>query len=99
MLDEGEGTPVLLLPGKPTWSYLWRDTIGPLLAAGHQVLVPDLCTARSGAPVPVGVEVAALPERFVPPADATVNTDLAWPNVERNSESRPSPRCKRRGPS
>jgi len=38
---EGEGTPVLLLHGNPTWSYLWRDTIEPLVQAGHRVLVPD----------------------------------------------------------
>lgn len=41
LLDEGEGTPVLLLLGNPTWSYLWRDTIEPLVLAGHRVLVPD----------------------------------------------------------
>jgi len=41
-LDEGEGTPVVLLHGNPTWSYLWRDVIEPLTQAGHRVLVPDL---------------------------------------------------------
>ncbi len=42
VLDEGEGSAVLLLHGNPTWSYLWRDTVGPLVAAGHRVIVPDL---------------------------------------------------------
>lgn len=41
LLDEGEGKPVLLLHGNPTWSYLWRDAIDPLLRAGYRVLVPD----------------------------------------------------------
>lgn len=41
VLDEGEGPPVLLLHGNPTWSYLWRDTIEPLVRAGHRVIVPD----------------------------------------------------------
>ncbi|MDX2157458.1 MAG: alpha/beta fold hydrolase [Hyphomicrobiaceae bacterium] len=40
-VDEGAGNPVLLLHGNPTWGYLWRKTIPPLLAAGHRVIVPD----------------------------------------------------------
>ena len=43
-LDEGprDGAPVLLMHGEPTWSYLYRTMIGPLAAAGHRVLAPDL---------------------------------------------------------
>jgi haloalkane dehalogenase len=43
-LDEGDpaGRPVLLLHGEPTWSYLFRDTVGPLADAGLRVVVPDL---------------------------------------------------------
>jgi haloalkane dehalogenase len=43
-IDEGprDGSPVLLLHGEPTWSYLYRTMIGPLVAAGHRVLAPDL---------------------------------------------------------
>ena len=42
-VDEGPrgAPPVLLLHGNPTWGYLWRDTIPPLLAAGYRVIVPD----------------------------------------------------------
>ena len=40
-VDEGEGDPVLLLHGNPTWGYLWRDVIPTLVAAGHRVIVPD----------------------------------------------------------
>ena len=42
-IDEGprDAPPVLLLHGNPTWGYLWRDVIPPLLAAGYRVIVPD----------------------------------------------------------
>ncbi len=43
-LDEGppDAAPVLLLHGEPSWSYLYRHMIPPLVAAGHRVVVPDL---------------------------------------------------------
>ena len=41
-LDEGEGAPVVLLHGEPTWSYLWRKVMGPLLEAGYRCIAPDL---------------------------------------------------------
>lgn len=43
-LDEGpaDAAPVLLMHGEPTWSYLYRFMIPPLVAAGHRVLAPDL---------------------------------------------------------
>ena len=42
-LDEGprDGSPVMLLHGEPTWSYLYRKMIPGLVAAGHRVIVPD----------------------------------------------------------
>jgi len=42
-LDEGPGdaAPVLLLHGEPSWSYLYRHMIAPLVEAGHRVIVPD----------------------------------------------------------
>lgn len=40
-LDEGDGAPVLLLHGEPTWSYLWRHVIPPLRETGHRCVVPD----------------------------------------------------------
>ncbi len=33
---------VLLLHGEPSWGYLYRHMIPPLVAAGHRVVVPDL---------------------------------------------------------
>lgn len=43
-VDEGPGdaAPVLLLHGEPSWSYLYRTMIPPLVAAGHRVIAPDL---------------------------------------------------------
>ncbi|WAC93445.1 haloalkane dehalogenase [Mycobacterium sp. Aquia_213] len=43
-LDEGpsDGPPIVLLHGEPTWSYLYRTMIPPLVDAGNRVLAPDL---------------------------------------------------------
>jgi haloalkane dehalogenase len=40
-VDEGEGAPVLLVHGEPTWSYLWRHVIPPLRDAGFRCIAPD----------------------------------------------------------
>ncbi|MHC4192155.1 MAG: haloalkane dehalogenase [Planctomycetota bacterium] len=34
--------PVLLMHGEPSWSYLYRNMIPRLVAAGHRVIAPDL---------------------------------------------------------
>ncbi|HWA12092.1 MAG TPA: alpha/beta fold hydrolase [Burkholderiales bacterium] len=41
-VDEGAGEPVVLLHGNPTWGFLYRDVIPPLLQAGYRVVVPDM---------------------------------------------------------
>ncbi|GAB2916948.1 haloalkane dehalogenase [Rhodococcus aerolatus] len=43
-LDEGpaDGPVVLALHGEPTWSYLYRTVVPPLVQAGCRVVVPDL---------------------------------------------------------
>lgn len=43
-VDEGprDATPVLMLHGEPSWSFLYRKMIGPVVGAGYRVLVPDL---------------------------------------------------------
>jgi len=54
-VDEGGGDPVLLLHGEPTWSFLWRRIIPPLLAAGGRAVAPDLIGfGRSDKPTDVG---------------------------------------------
>lgn len=42
VVDEGSGTPVLLLHGFPDSSALWRHQIPALVDAGHRVIAPDL---------------------------------------------------------
>jgi pimeloyl-ACP methyl ester carboxylesterase len=41
-IDEGEGDPVLLLHGNPSWGFLYRDMIGPLVESRRRVIVPDM---------------------------------------------------------
>jgi haloalkane dehalogenase len=42
-LDEGSGAVTFLcLHGQPTWSYLYRRMIAPIVAAGHRAVAPDL---------------------------------------------------------
>ena len=51
-VDEGEGDPVLMLHGEPTWSYLWRKIIPELPG---RVVAPDLIGfGRSDKPEDVG---------------------------------------------
>ena len=40
-VEHGEGDPILLLHGEPTWGYLYRHMI-PTLAKAGRVIVPDL---------------------------------------------------------
>jgi haloalkane dehalogenase len=40
-LDEGDGEPVVCFHGEPTWSYLYRKMLPPLVAAGSRVICPD----------------------------------------------------------
>jgi len=42
-IDEGprDGPVMLLLHGMPTWSYLYRDMIPPLVEAGYRCIAPD----------------------------------------------------------
>src|SRR2546423_10950033 len=41
-VDEGAGPPVVMLRGQPTWSFLFRKVMGPLLDAGFRCVAPDL---------------------------------------------------------
>ncbi len=40
-IDEGGGRPVVFFHGEPTWSYLWRHVIPPVLDAGFRCIAPD----------------------------------------------------------
>lgn len=40
-IDEGEGQPVLMLHGNPTWSYLYRRFVPPLAQGGFRAVAVD----------------------------------------------------------
>jgi haloalkane dehalogenase len=40
-LDIGEGPPVVMLHGEPSWSYIWRDVVPPIRNAGYRCILPD----------------------------------------------------------
>ena len=53
-VDEGaaKAQPVLLLHGEPTWAYLYRHMIGPVVASGFRAVAPDLIGfGRSDKPI------------------------------------------------
>lgn len=43
-VDEGpaQGEVILMLHGEPSWSYLYRNMITPMVTAGYRVIAPDL---------------------------------------------------------
>ena len=71
-----DGRPVVLVHGNPSWGYLFRHFIAPLVAAGHRVIVPDhLGFGRSDKPDRPGVYALA---RHVARLDALLESlDLA----------------------
>ena len=49
------GEPVVFVHGEPTWSYLWRKVIPPVLDAGHRCIAPDHAGfGRSDKPTELG---------------------------------------------
>ena len=69
-IDEGprDAAPVLLMHGEPTWSFLYRKMIPPLLRAGHRVVAPDL----------VGFGRSDKPSH---PADYSYRNHVLWMNA------------------
>jgi haloalkane dehalogenase len=54
-VDEGEGAPVVMWHGEPTWGFLWRHVLAPVRDAGHRVVLPDLAGfGRSDKPLDPG---------------------------------------------
>jgi haloalkane dehalogenase len=51
-IDHGDGPPVVLFHGEPSWSYLWRKVIPPVRDAGFRCIAPDLAGfGRSDKPI------------------------------------------------
>ena len=40
-VDEGSGDPIVCFHGEPTWAYLYRKMLPPLVAGGNRVICPD----------------------------------------------------------
>jgi haloalkane dehalogenase len=40
-VEEGVGDPIVCFHGEPTWAYLYRKMVPPLVAGGHRVICPD----------------------------------------------------------
>jgi haloalkane dehalogenase len=54
-LDEGQGAPAVFWHGEPTWSFLWRKVMPPVLDAGFRCVAPDLVGfGRSDKPTDLG---------------------------------------------
>jgi len=54
-VDEGDGAPVVFVHGEPTWSFLWRNVLGPVRDAGYRCIAPDLPGfGRSDKPADIG---------------------------------------------
>lgn len=54
-VDEGEGAPVVCFHGEPSWSFLYRHMLPPLVEGGHRVVCPDLAGfGRSDKPTDFG---------------------------------------------
>ena len=41
-VDEGSGAPIVCFHGEPSWAYLYRKMVPPLVESGHRVICPDL---------------------------------------------------------
>jgi haloalkane dehalogenase len=51
-VDEGSGQPVVMFHGEPSWSYLYRKMVPPVVASGRRVVAPDMVGfGRSDKPV------------------------------------------------
>ena len=49
-VEHGEGDPILLVHGIPTWSYLWRNMIEPLSEHGRVIAIDMIGYGKSGRP-------------------------------------------------
>jgi haloalkane dehalogenase len=51
-VDEGSGSPIVCFHGEPTWAFLYRKMVPPLVEGGHRVICPDYAGfGRSDKPI------------------------------------------------
>ena len=79
-LDEGAGNPVVCFHGEPSWSYLYRKMLTPLVEGGHRVICPDLAGfGRSDKPTDFGWYSYDSHVRFV--SEGLASLDLSHATV------------------
>ncbi len=62
-VETGDGPPVVMIHGEPSWSYIWRDVAPPVRDAGYRCILPDLVGfGRSDKPFDPGWHT---PERHI----------------------------------
>lgn len=71
----GEGTPIVMLHGQPTWSYLWRKVI-PHLEGKHRVVALDLIGFGKSDKPSIGYTVENHAEYFAGFMDALALNDV-----------------------
>ncbi|MBM5588948.1 haloalkane dehalogenase [Burkholderia pseudomallei] len=59
-IERGTGAPIVFLHGNPTSSYLWRNVLPQIEAAGRRLIVPDLIGMGDSDKIPAGAE----PDRY-----------------------------------
>ena len=92
-IDEGpkDGPTVLLLHGEPTWSFLYRKMIPPLVNAGFRTVAPDLIGfGKSDKPTKISDYSYALPilellreKELIVTVDATPAPDVVQAEMRR----------------
>jgi haloalkane dehalogenase len=79
-VDEGSGDPIVCFHGEPTWAYLYRKMLVPLVEGGHRVVCPDLAGfGRSDKPTDFGWYSYDNHARFV--SDGLAELDLSGATV------------------
>jgi cis-3-alkyl-4-acyloxetan-2-one decarboxylase len=54
VMEQGEGRPVVMFHGNPTWGYLWRKVAAELTTEPFRLVMPDLCGLGFSDRVPDG---------------------------------------------
>ena len=79
-VDEGSGPPILMIHGQPTWSYLYRKMIPPLVAAGYRCVAPDLM-GFGLSDKPTDESAYTLPRHVDTSLARAVHTVMNWPDI------------------
>lgn len=54
VMEEGEGRPVVMFHGNPTWGFLWRRVAAELAGEPLRLVIPDLCGLGFSDRIPAG---------------------------------------------